>query len=154
MISLIATTYRSMRRRMPARHAAITFCLFLGLVGTGANAAAVPWRSLPSAQQEALAPLAQEWDRLPEAEQRRWLRTAKRYPQLTLEQKQRFSQRLAAWSKLTPEQRKAAREKYRAFRQVPAEKREQVKQMIQQDQANKTTQADSNAPETPQTKKP
>lgn len=141
MISLIANTCRNVRWRTPARRAAITGCLLLGLAGASATSAAAQWSSLPPAQQEALAPLAQEWDSLPEAERRRWLRTSTRYPQLTMEQKQRFNRRLLAWSKLTPEQRKAAREKYRAFAKVPAEKREQVKQMIEQDQDSAKTPA-------------
>lgn len=83
----------------------------------------------------------QQWDTLPEAQRSRLLETAKRYPQLNHEQKERFHSRLAKWSKLTPEQRKAAREKYRAFNQVPEKEREQVKKMVQEQEARKAAAA-------------
>lgn len=138
-----------MQRCVQARNSVIAVFLLLCLAGTTASAASASWRSLSVAQQEALAPLAQQWDTLPEVQQHRLLKTAKRYSHLTPDQKQRFRDRLTVWSKLTPEQRRAAREKYRAFKKVPAEKREQVKQMVQQDQANKAQQSASGVPATP-----
>lgn len=143
-----------MQRSVQTRIFLIVAFLLLCLAGTTASAATVTWRSLTPAQQEALAPLAQQWDTLPEVQQRRLLKTTKRYPQLTPEQKQRFLNRLTVWSKLTPEQRKAAREKYRAFKKVPPETREQVKQMVKQDQANKAQQSASGIPAAPSASQP
>ena len=149
MINSIVKVPRQIQRCVPARSSVIAVFLLLCLAGTTASATPAPWRSLSAAQQEALAPLAQQWDTLQEVQQNRLLKTAKRYSHLTPEQKQRFRNRLTAWSKLTPEQRKAAREKYRAFKKVPTEKREQVKQMVRQDQANKAQQPVSGVPDTP-----
>jgi len=143
-----------MRRSMQSRNFSVAVFLLLSMAVTTASAEAASWRSLSPAQQEALAPLAQQWDTLPKAQQNRLLKTAKRYSHLTPEQKQRFRDRLTAWSKLTPEQRKAAREKYRAFKKVPAEKREQVKQMVAQDQASKAQQPASGVAAVPATSTP
>ena len=79
-----------MQRSVQARNSAIAVFLLLCLAGTTASAAAVSWRSLSAAQQEALAPLAQQWDTLPEVQQHRLLKTAKRYSHLTSEQQHRF----------------------------------------------------------------
>jgi hypothetical protein len=138
-----------MQRSVQARNFLIAAFLLLCMAGTTASAATAPWRTLTPAQQEALAPLAQQWDTLPELQQQRLLKTTKRYSRLTPEQKQRFRDRLTVWSKLTPEQRKAAREKYRAFKKVPPETRERVKQMVKQDQANKAQPSASEVPAAP-----
>ena len=73
------------------RNPVIIVFLLLALSGAPATAATAPWHTLTPAQQEALAPLAQQWDGLPERQQHRLLKTAKRYPNLTPEQKQRFT---------------------------------------------------------------
>jgi Protein of unknown function (DUF3106) len=106
---------------------------------TSAIAASKPWTTLTPMQQEALAPIAQQWSTLPETQQTRLLATTKRYPQLSPQQKQLFLARLTDWSKLTQEQRNRAREKYKAFRKVEPAKREEVKKMVRQSEAEKTS---------------
>lgn len=74
---------------------------------------------------------------MPDKQQKRLLATTKRYPALSPEKKQLFLARLTDWSKLSPEQRNRAREKYKALSKVPHDKREEVKRMVQQNEAAK-----------------
>jgi hypothetical protein len=120
--------------QMPHRLAVFGIVLALCLP---AWAAAQPWTELSAAQQEALSPLSAQWNNLPQTEQQHLLKMARKYPQLTPLQKQRLHKRLLYWSQLTPEQREGARQKYKAFNKVPLATREQVKRMVEQQEAEK-----------------
>lgn len=123
---------RSLRNLTVAASLSICLC-------ATAHAATKPWSALTPLQQEALAPIAEQWDKMPEIQQKRLLAVAKRYPQLSPKKKQLFLSQLPEWSKLTPEQRNRAREKYKAFRKVPRDKREEIKRMVLQKEAEKTS---------------
>ncbi|APD13535.1 DUF3106 domain-containing protein [Pandoraea pulmonicola] len=105
--------------------------------GSAAPAAALPspggyWAKLSPAQQEALAPLAQDWNRMGERQREKWIEIAKRFHALSPEGRKRLHDRMADWVRLTPEQRKLARESYQNARALPPERKAQVWQQYQQ----------------------
>src|SRR3990172_9644464 len=89
---------RRVQHSVRMKNSVIGVFLLLCLAGAPARAAAESWTSLTPAQQEALAPLAQQWDTLPEKQKHNLLITAKRYQHMTPEQKQRYHDRLPVWS--------------------------------------------------------
>jgi hypothetical protein len=70
------------------------------------------WAQLSPAQQEKLAPLAQQWDQMPAS---RRVRALERL------------ERKARWDAMTPEQREKLREGARNFRDLPPELREKMR---------------------------
>lgn len=81
------------------------------------------WSTLSPAQQQALAPLAEQWVTLDAGEKRRWLAIGERYARMQPAQQVRLQQRMREWSALTPEQRRIARDSYvRAHKLKPDQK--------------------------------
>lgn len=76
---------------------------------------------------------------LPIKLQKNLLNATNHYPKLTQDQKRRFQSRLERWSKLTPEQREHARNKFKIISKAPPEKREQLKRMVQEQGAIKSS---------------
>ncbi|UVA77710.1 DUF3106 domain-containing protein [Pandoraea commovens] len=104
---------------------------------TSAPLAALPspggaWAKLNAAQQEALAPLAQDWNRMSERQREKWVEIAKRFQTLSPEGRKRLHDRMADWVRLTPEQRQLARESYQNAKTLPPERKAQVWQQYQQ----------------------
>ncbi|VVE62953.1 putative transmembrane protein [Pandoraea anapnoica] len=104
---------------------------------TSAPLAALPspggaWAKLNAAQQEALAPLAQDWNRMSERQREKWVEIAKRFQTLSPESRKRLHDRMADWVRLTPEQRQLARESYQNAKTLPPERKAQVWQQYQQ----------------------
>ncbi|MFJ2993598.1 DUF3106 domain-containing protein [Pandoraea sp. NPDC087047] len=106
-------------------------------VPASAAAAALPspggaWAKLNAAQQEALAPLAQDWNRMNDRQREKWVEIAKRFSTLSPEGRKRLHDRMADWVRLTPEQRQLARESYQNAKALPPERKAQVWQQYQQ----------------------
>lgn len=70
------------------------------------------WSELTPAQQQALAPLAQEWDKLEGFRKKKWLAIGNRFASMMPDEQQRLQERMRDWIKLTPEQRRLARESF------------------------------------------
>lgn len=70
------------------------------------------WTELNPAQQQALAPLADEWNKLTTSQKNKWLAISAKFPTLKPDQQMRMQDRMRDWVKLTPEQRRVARESY------------------------------------------
>lgn len=90
------------------------------------------WSELSPAQQQALAPLANEWDKLDSLRKNKWLAIGNRYATMKPAEQQRMQERMHDWVKLTPEQRRIARESYaRAKKLNPDQKSAQWEQYQQ-----------------------
>jgi len=70
------------------------------------------WTELTPAQQQALAPLANEWDQLDAFRKGKWLAIGNKFPGIKPDEQQRVQERMRDWISLTPEQRRMARESY------------------------------------------
>ena len=70
------------------------------------------WTDLTPAQQQALAPLAEEWNTLGPVRKNKWLAIANKFGAMKPEEQQRMQERMRDWVMLTPEQRRQARENY------------------------------------------
>jgi hypothetical protein len=70
------------------------------------------WKELPTAQQQALSPLATEWDKLDSAHKSKWLVIARKFETMKPDEQNRIQERMRAWVALTPDQRRVARESY------------------------------------------
>lgn len=88
------------------------------------NASGGPaWQSLSPAQQQILAPLAQDWPHLPANRKAKWLEIAARYPAMPAEDKQRLQARMAEWARMSPEERGQARSNFQETRRLSHEER-------------------------------
>jgi hypothetical protein len=70
------------------------------------------WSDLTPAQQQALAPLAEEWDKLEAFRKNKWLAIGNKFGSMKPDEQQRMQERMRDWVVLTPEQRRVARENY------------------------------------------
>lgn len=70
------------------------------------------WGELTQAQQQALAPLANEWNKLDVFRKNKWLAIGNKYASMKPDEQVRIHERMRDWVKLTPEQRRTARENY------------------------------------------
>ncbi len=101
-------------------------------VNSGQEFAKPLWSELSPAQQQALAPLANEWDKLDSLRKNKWLAIGNRYATMKPTEQQRMQERMHDWVKLTPEQRRIARESYaRAKKLNPEQKSAQWEQYQQ-----------------------
>ena len=91
------------------------------------------WEALAPAQQEILAPLADQWNGLDASSRGRWLGVAKRYPKMTPIGQKRVQTRMKKWAALTPQQREEARAKYKKMKRKRGSK--ELKREWQQYQA-------------------
>jgi hypothetical protein len=100
---------------------------------TAAQTQAKPlWSDLTPAQQQALAPLAEEWDKLEAFRKNKWLAIGNKFGSMKQDEQQRMQERMRDWVALTPEQRRAARENYvRAKKLQPDQKSAQWEQYQQ-----------------------
>lgn len=113
-------------RHVPGLATALACAALAASVALAAPAKKTPaWSELTPAQQQALAPLAEEWGRLDAASKRTWLGVAKRYPKMTPIGQKRVQTRIKTWAKLTPEQRREARERYREL--TPQQRHERAR---------------------------
>jgi hypothetical protein len=87
------------------------------------NPARPYWIELPTAQREALAPLADDWEYLDSQTKKKWVEIANRYPKMSPDERSRTQQRMREWARLTPEQRRVARDSYGRVRAMNAEQR-------------------------------
>lgn len=111
--------------------------LSLGLLTAfGAGAQTSPggpaWKTLSTAEREALAPLATEWDKFDAPRKQKWLEVAGRFNQLSPEGKKHVHERMAEVVQLTPEQRRTMRENFKKSYALPPTQRELRVQTYQQ----------------------
>jgi hypothetical protein len=90
------------------------------------------WSELTPAQQQALAPLAQEWNKLDSNHKTKWLAVSNKYPAMSPEQQKRLQENIHAWAKLTPEQHRIARESYARAKKLNLEQKTAQWQQYQQ----------------------
>ena len=98
------------------------------------------WAELTPAQQQGLAPLANEWDKLDPLRKSKWLTIGNKFAQMKPEEQKRVQDRMREWVRLTPEQRRMARENYvRAKKLNPDQKsaRWQQYQQLPEEQKKK-----------------
>lgn len=104
------------------------------------------WSELNPAQQQALAPLAQEWDRMDAGRKGKWLAIGNRYASMKPEEQSRMQERMRDWVELSPEQRRQARERYTQARRIdPGRKSAQWEQYQQLPQEQRQKLAEENA---------
>jgi len=84
------------------------------------------WSELTAAQQQVLAPLAEDWNNLDATRRKKWVTIANRYPKMKPAEQQRLQKRMKDWAALTPAQREAARKRYTKL--TPEQRREMRKQ--------------------------
>ncbi|MFI4939330.1 MAG: DUF3106 domain-containing protein [Burkholderiales bacterium] len=90
------------------------------------------WNELTPAQQQALAPLAQEWNKLDTNHKTKWLAVSNKYPAMSPEQQKRLQENIRAWARLTPEQHRIARESYARAKKLNLEQKTAQWQQYQQ----------------------
>jgi hypothetical protein len=73
---------------------------------------------LTEAQQQALAPLAQQWPTMSEPHKRKWLAISQNFAQLSTDEQSTVQRRMQDWASLTPQQRAAARLNYADAQQL------------------------------------
>jgi len=81
------------------------------------------WNELTPAQQQALAPLANEWNKMEPARREKWLAISAKYAAMSAPEQARLQERMRDWIKLTPVQRRAVRENYTRAKKLDAEKK-------------------------------
>jgi len=86
------------------------------------------WLQLSRAQQDILAPLANDWDGLDSIARKQWLGIAERYPAMPAARQQRVQARMHKWAAMTPDQRAQARQFYKNFKQLPEEKKQEIRE--------------------------
>lgn len=79
------------------------------------------WSDLGAAQQQVLAPFADQWNALPITEKHAWSDLARRFPKMKPDEQKRVEKRIAEWAALTPDQRRLARANYRLAQKVGRE---------------------------------
>jgi len=105
------------------------------------------WSELTPAQQQALAPLANEWDSLDSFRKSKWLAIGNKYAAMKPDQQRRVQERMREWIKLTPEQRRTARESYARAKKLNRDQKSEQWQKYQQlsEEQKKKLAADSAA---------
>lgn len=76
------------------------------------------WMDLTEAQQQALAPLAQQWPTMNEPHKRKWLAISQNFSQLSSDEQATVQGRMRDWAALSPQQRTAARLNYADAKQL------------------------------------
>ena len=76
------------------------------------------WMDLTEAQQQALAPLAQQWPTMTEPHKRKWLAVSQNFAQLSTDEQSTVQGRMRDWAALTPQQRAVARLNYADAQQL------------------------------------
>lgn len=111
-------------------------CFPLLLAAMSAPAAAQPanprWHELSPAQQQALAPLAEEWNQLDAYRKGKWLAIGNRYASMKPEEQQRVQERMREWVRLTPDERRQARERFTQARRIDREQKSAQWEQYQQ----------------------
>lgn len=81
------------------------------------------WRSLTSAQQTALQPLAGKWQTLGEGQKRKWIAISANYGSLAPAEQVKLHSRMTEWVSLSPQQRAQARLNFAQSKQLTADQR-------------------------------
>jgi len=90
------------------------------------------WGELTAAQQQALAPLANDWDKIESFRKKKWLEIGNKFSSMKPDEQQRVQDKMREWTKLTPEQRRIARENYTRTKKLGSDQKSAEWQQYQQ----------------------